>query len=67
MFKHHKPKPIFVLLQQEVLSCMQREDAAQLIKDYIPHSGSDTAQSRSAVENTCHFKLSKAGQEEGAF
>lgn len=43
----------------EVLSCMQREDAAQLIKDYIPHSGSDTAQSRSAVENTCHYNITQ--------
>jgi len=38
---------------------MQREDAAQLIKDYIPHSGNDTAQSRSAVENTCHYNITQ--------
>ena len=47
------------VLPQEVLSCIQREDAAQLIKDNIPHIGIDTSQSRSAVENTRHYNITQ--------
>lgn len=43
----------------DVLSSIQREDASQLIKDHIPHCGIDTSQSRSAVENTCHYNITQ--------
>lgn len=59
LLTHAESRKISLETLADIMRSIQREDAAQLVKDYIPQTGNKNAQNKGsrAVENTCAFNF----------